>query len=387
MASFASIVILLVLFWLVFSIVGLHVFGGLKLDVPWPNCDSLINSLIISFHVSAALLGTDAPALISKGHNHGMEGCTSHGLPPCYDSILPHNRKHRQLLSGLEELTCKQPMCHCGCWDGLEQTRAAAAAALLPQILNLENFQISMYSVIRATNYASSMYWLAWIILGKFIFLTLFLAVTLDAFERKYEVGAAANSREMQVTVPCMPKLGRQQHSPLSNCSLGKYTLANILLTNHCRCTRHPWLANNTCLALCCRLTSRGVFAARAWPAPCSAGSKRQGRKSKALPPAWQAATAARAHSAASGGVGQAKPLAAHRGHTTRTAATTIPCLLLLVVAAQFMSCQGSQYRMRLQWCSCLRPAVDTLMGAAAPWRTATTAAGQQSRSTAAGSA
>lgn len=56
------------------------------------------------------------------------------------------------------------------------------------QILNLENFQIGMYSVIRATNYASSMYWLAWIILGKFIFLTLFLAVTLDAFERKYEV-------------------------------------------------------------------------------------------------------------------------------------------------------------------------------------------------------
>jgi hypothetical protein len=56
------------------------------------------------------------------------------------------------------------------------------------QILNLENFQISMYSVIRASSYASSMYWLAWIVIGKFIFLTLFLAVTLDAFERKYEV-------------------------------------------------------------------------------------------------------------------------------------------------------------------------------------------------------
>lgn len=56
------------------------------------------------------------------------------------------------------------------------------------QILNLENFQITMYSVIRATNYASSMFWLAWIIMGKFILLTLFLAVTLDAFERKYEV-------------------------------------------------------------------------------------------------------------------------------------------------------------------------------------------------------
>lgn len=52
MASFASIVVLLVLFWLVFSIVGLHVFGGLTLDVPFPNCDTLINSLIVNFHVS-----------------------------------------------------------------------------------------------------------------------------------------------------------------------------------------------------------------------------------------------------------------------------------------------------------------------------------------------
>lgn len=52
MASFASIVVLLVLFWLVFSIVGMHVFGGLVIDVPWPNFNSLINSLIVCFHVS-----------------------------------------------------------------------------------------------------------------------------------------------------------------------------------------------------------------------------------------------------------------------------------------------------------------------------------------------
>lgn len=50
--SFAAIVVLLGLFWLVFSIVGLHVFGGLELAPPgWPNCDSLINSAILNFHV------------------------------------------------------------------------------------------------------------------------------------------------------------------------------------------------------------------------------------------------------------------------------------------------------------------------------------------------
>eukprot|EP00775_Hariotina_reticulata_P006841 gene6841-7059_t len=105
MGSFASIVVLLVLFWMVFSIMGLQMFGSLALDVPWPNCSTLVNALIMTFNV-----------------------------------------------------------------------------------LNLENFQITMYSVIRATNYASALFWLAWIILGKYIFLTLFLAVTLDAFERKYEM-------------------------------------------------------------------------------------------------------------------------------------------------------------------------------------------------------
>jgi hypothetical protein len=56
------------------------------------------------------------------------------------------------------------------------------------QTLNLENFEVTMYSAIRATNYASSAFWLAWVIMGKYILLMLFLAVTLDAFERKYEV-------------------------------------------------------------------------------------------------------------------------------------------------------------------------------------------------------
>lgn len=141
MASFASIVVLLVLFWMVFSIVGLHMFGGLKLDIPWPNMDSLINSMINSFHVS-----------------HQLVRCSR-------DETLRGASREAQHL-----------------------TAVAAPAAAGVQILNLENFQITMFSVIRATNYASSMFWLAWIIMGKFILLTLFLAVTLDAFERKYEV-------------------------------------------------------------------------------------------------------------------------------------------------------------------------------------------------------
>jgi hypothetical protein len=53
-SSFAAIGGLLALFWLVFSVVGLHVFGGVKLDPPDPlnNYDSLFNALVVNFNVS-----------------------------------------------------------------------------------------------------------------------------------------------------------------------------------------------------------------------------------------------------------------------------------------------------------------------------------------------
>jgi hypothetical protein len=82
MGSFASIVVLLVLFWLVFSIMGLHVFGGLTLDEPWPNHDDMINSLILNFNVRAELvvaartkcvLATSWPPLSENSASHAME--------------------------------------------------------------------------------------------------------------------------------------------------------------------------------------------------------------------------------------------------------------------------------------------------------------------------
>lgn len=48
--SFAAIAALLLLFWVVFSIVGLHVFGGTPLDSDWPNFDTLINSMVTIFN-------------------------------------------------------------------------------------------------------------------------------------------------------------------------------------------------------------------------------------------------------------------------------------------------------------------------------------------------
>lgn len=115
MGSFLSIAMLIILFWIVFAIVGLHVFGGLKLDEAWPNYDTFILALVSVFNV-----------------------------------------------------------------------------------LNLEDWEITMFAVARASNEGSLVYSVVWVILGKFIFMTLFLAVTLEAFESKYDVDTVRAAKKKE---------------------------------------------------------------------------------------------------------------------------------------------------------------------------------------------
>ncbi|GMH39581.1 hypothetical protein BSKO_07479 [Bryopsis sp. KO-2023] len=61
-------------------------------------------------------------------------------------------------------------------------------------VLTLEDWEIIMYSVMRKTNFGSVFYFVAWVVLGKYTFLTLFLAVTLEAFESKYDVEASSEA-------------------------------------------------------------------------------------------------------------------------------------------------------------------------------------------------
>lgn len=56
MSSFAAIGLLTLLFWVLFSIIGLHVFGTLKLDDDpyhdgFPNYHSFINSMVATFDI------------------------------------------------------------------------------------------------------------------------------------------------------------------------------------------------------------------------------------------------------------------------------------------------------------------------------------------------
>ena len=49
-----------------------------------------------------------------------------------------------------------------------------------------------MYSVVRADGYASTLWFVLWILIGKYTFLSLFLAVTLEAFDNRQADSAAA---------------------------------------------------------------------------------------------------------------------------------------------------------------------------------------------------
>lgn len=57
-------------------------------------------------------------------------------------------------------------------------------------MLTLEDWEIIMTDLVAATNWWAALYLLAWILIGHFIVLTLFLAVILEAFESMYDVTA-----------------------------------------------------------------------------------------------------------------------------------------------------------------------------------------------------
>ena len=61
-----------------------------------------------------------------------------------------------------------------------------------------------MFSIIRASNYGAAAYFVTWTVLGKYILLSLFLAVMLDAFENNYQVG----HQQRQGGLSCQSSIG-----------------------------------------------------------------------------------------------------------------------------------------------------------------------------------
>lgn len=59
-ASFSAIGMLIVIFLVVYAIIGLQVYGQAELDVGFPNFHSFFNSLVIVFQVCSAPLSYSA---------------------------------------------------------------------------------------------------------------------------------------------------------------------------------------------------------------------------------------------------------------------------------------------------------------------------------------
>ena len=71
------------------------------------------------------------------------------------------------------------------------------------QVLTLEDWEFIMFKSIEYAGWGASVYFVMWVIVGKYTFLTLFLAVTMEAFESKYDPKA---SREARVVAKLLRK-------------------------------------------------------------------------------------------------------------------------------------------------------------------------------------
>jgi hypothetical protein len=126
LSSFMSIAALLCLFTIVFSIVGLHVFGGMNTD---PE--------------SQFKYGVDDPQLGGRA-----------GFDTFYHSALT-----------------------------------------VFQVLTLEDWEFIMFKSVAYAGWSACFFFVSWVIVGKYTFLTLFLAVTMEAFESKYDAHAGEEAR------------------------------------------------------------------------------------------------------------------------------------------------------------------------------------------------
>jgi Ion transport protein len=63
-----------------------------------------------------------------------------------------------------------------------------------PQILTLEDWEIVTHKIVDATNWGAAVFLLTWIVVGHYVFLTLFLAVILESFESKYDEEAGTEA-------------------------------------------------------------------------------------------------------------------------------------------------------------------------------------------------
>ena len=63
------------------------------------------------------------------------------------------------------------------------------------QVLTLEDWEFIMFKSVTYAGWSASVFFVSWVIVGKYTFLTLFLAVTMEAFASKYDAARRQRSQ------------------------------------------------------------------------------------------------------------------------------------------------------------------------------------------------
>eukprot|EP00854_Cymbomonas_tetramitiformis_P005080 gene5080-6184_t len=92
------------------------------------------------------------------------------------------------------------------------------------QLLTLDNWNEVMMNVVDLTNWGSSLYFVAWVIIGNYIFLSLFLAVVMDAFD--------ADEDDKKVNLDETESLSKSADAPQEKSAVTESTEGNMLHTD-----------------------------------------------------------------------------------------------------------------------------------------------------------
>lgn len=179
--AFIAIGMLISLFLVVFAIIGLHVYGTAQLDIGFPNFHTFFGSLVIVFQVCFFILPKVFACSCSS--QFVIVYTKSDALLFFYGCSAGVTR--RGISSNLYSLGISTIIDAMARVLKLEQA-SVDSLQFGVQVMTTEDWQVLMMSTVRAGETSSYFFFLSWIILSKYVFLMLFLAVAMEAFERSY---------------------------------------------------------------------------------------------------------------------------------------------------------------------------------------------------------
>ena len=108
--------------------------------------------------------------------------------------------------------------------------RTVTHSPLALQVMTLEDWQELMMSTVRATDAGAFFFFISWVILSKYVFLTLFLAVVMEAFERSYKNLEEEEHRTVAMHAAARSLPQRPDGADAPRFSIGKHIVRTVTM-------------------------------------------------------------------------------------------------------------------------------------------------------------